>query len=162
MPSFDIVIETDLQEVDNAINQARKEISQRYDFKGSKSTIEWDKKAEITLLGDDNFKLEALIDALKGKLVRRGISAKNLNMSDPEPAADSMVRQKVSLQVGVPKEVAKAIVKEIKSSKLKVQAQIQEDQVRVTGKKRDDLQAVMQLVKASKQDYEFQFVNFRD
>jgi uncharacterized protein YajQ (UPF0234 family) len=162
MPSFDIVIKADLQEVDNALNQARKEIAQRYDFRGSKSRIEWDKKAEITLHSDDDFKLRALLDVVKEKLVRRGVSVKNVKTSDPVPDAGGLVRQTLSLQIGVPKETAKEIVKLIKQTKLNVQGAIQEDQVRVTGKKRDDLQAVIRMVKDTELGYEFSFVNMRE
>lgn len=162
MASFDIVIKTDLQEVDNAVNQARKEIAQRYDFRGSKSRIDWDQGDTITLYGDDDYKLSAVLDVLKSKLVKRGVSIRNLSVSEPEPAADAMVRQTVSLQNGVPKEVGKEIAKLIKQAKMKVQAQIQEDQVRVTGKKRDDLQEAIRLVKESPLDFDFQFTNYRD
>ena len=163
MPSFDIVIKADLQEVDNALNQARKEVVQRYDFRGSKSSIDWDKKSEITLHSDDDFKLKALLDVVKEKLVRRGVSVKNVKVTDPVPDAGSMMRQTMSLQVGVPKETAKEIVKLIKETKLNVQGAIQEDQVRVTGKKRDDLQSIIRLVK-EKNDlgFDFSFVNMRD
>jgi|SRR5688572_8270767 len=163
MPTFDIVIKADLQEVDNALNQARKEISQRYDFRGSKSSIDWDKKSEITLHSDDDFKLKALLDVVKEKLVRRGVSVRNVKTSDPVPDAGAMVRQTMSLQVGVPIETAKEIVKLIKQTKLNVQGSIQEDQVRVTGKKRDDLQSIIQMVR-EKNDlgYDFSFVNMRD
>ena len=162
MPSFDIVIKADLQEVDNAINQARKEISQRYDFRGSKSSIEWDKKAEIALHSDDDFKLKALLDVVKEKLIRRGVSIKNLEVSNPVPDAGGLVRQTVKLQIGVPKETAKEIVKLIKQTKINVQGAIQEDHVRVTGKKRDDLQAVIRLVKENDLGFEFSYVNMRD
>src|SRR5688500_18303807 len=145
MPSFDIVIKADLQEVDNALNQARKEVVQRYDFRGSKSSIDWDKKSEITLHSDDDFKLKALLDVVKEKLVRRGVSVRNVKTSDPVPDAGAMVRQTMSLQVGVPIETAKEIVKLIKQTKLNVQGSIQEDQLRVTGKKRDDLQSIIQM-----------------
>ncbi len=162
MPSFDIVIETDLQEVDNALNQARKEVGQRYDFRGSKSRIDWDKKGEILLFSDDDHRLAALLDVVKGRLVKRGVSIRNLDVQESTPAADGLVRQVVSLQIGVPKETAKEIVKQVKQTKLKVQGQIQEDQVRITGKKRDDLQEVMQLVREGDFPFEFKFVNFRD
>ncbi len=162
MPSFDIVIKADLQEVDNALNQARKEIVQRYDFRGSKSSIDWDKKGEITLHSDDDFKLKALLDVVKERLVRRGVSVKNLKVSDPVPDAGSLVRQTLTLQIGVPKETAKEIVKLIKQTKLNVQGAIQEDQVRVTGKKRDDLQAVIRMVKENDLGYELSFVNMRE
>src|SRR5262245_33709241 len=136
MPSFDITIKADLQEVDNALNQARKEISQRYDFRGSKSSIDWDgKKGEITLHSDDDFKRKALLDVVKEKLVRRGVSVKNVKVGDPSPEGGGMAKQTLSLQMGVPIETAKEIVKLIKQAKINVQGAIQEDQVRVTGKK---------------------------
>ena len=162
MPSFDIVIKADLQEVDNALNQARKEISQRYDFRGSKSSIDWDKKSVITLHSDDDFKLKALLDVTKEKLVRRGVSVKNVKITNPVPDAGGLVRQTLELQVGVPTETAKEIVKLIKQTKLNVQGAIQEDQVRVTGKKRDDLQAVIRLVKENDLGFEFSYVNMRE
>jgi uncharacterized protein YajQ (UPF0234 family) len=162
MPSFDIVIKADLQEVDNALNQARKEIAQRYDFRGSKSRVEWDKKGEITLHSDDDFKLKALLDVVKEKLVRRGVSVKNVKVTDPVPDAGGLVRQTLELQIGVPKETAKEIVKLIKQTKLNVQGAIQEDQVRVSGKKRDDLQAVIALLKGKDLGVPLQFTNFRD
>ncbi|MCB0416510.1 MAG: YajQ family cyclic di-GMP-binding protein [Bdellovibrionaceae bacterium] len=162
MPSFDIVIEVDLQEVDNAINQAQKEITTRYDFKGSKSKIEWDKKETISLLGDDEYKLKTIVDIVQSKLIKRGISIKNLVYSTPENALGGLSKQKITLQQGIPTEKAKLLVKEIKDSKLKVQPQIQDNQVRVTGKKKDDLQSVMGMVRQSKLDLDFQFVNFRD
>ena len=164
MPSFDIVVETDLQEVENAVNQARKEIAQRYDFRGSKSRIDWEKSAaEITLLGDDEYKLTAVLDILKTKLIRRGVSIKNLEIGTAEDAAGGLRRQRIDLQQGIPVEIAKELVKRIKKEKLKVQAQIQEDQVRVSGKKRDDLQRVMQIAReADDLGPEFQFTNRRD
>jgi len=164
MPSFDIVVETDLQEAENAINQARKEIAQRYDFRGSKSRIDWDKgAAEISLIGDDDYKLTAVLDVLKTKLIRRGVSVRNMEISTAEDAAGGTRRQKIKLQQGIPVEVAKELVKRIKKAKLKVQAQIQQDQVRVSGKKRDDLQSVMQIAReADDLGPEFQFTNRRD
>ena len=162
MPSFDIVVETDLQEVDNAINQAKKELSTRYDFRGSKSRIEWDKKAEIVLIGDDDFKLRAVKDILQTKLSRRGVSLKNLEYSEPESAFEGTLKQKITLQMGIPTEKARSLVKMIKGAKLKVQSAIQDDQVRVTGKKRDDLQTVMGLVKKTYLGLEFKFSNLRD
>ena len=164
MPSFDIVVQTDLQEVENAVNQARKEIGQRYDFRGSKSRIDWDKgAAEITLVGDDDYRLTAVLDVLKSKLVRRGVSLRNLEVGSAEDAAGSTRRQRIALQNGIPTEIAKEVVKRIKRTKLKVQAQIQADQVRVSGKKRDDLQQVMQLARESDDlGPEFQFTNRRD
>lgn len=162
MPSFDICVSVDLQEVDNAINQAQKELSQRYDFKGSKSKIEWDKKKEITLLGDDDFKLKAVTDILQSKLLKRGISIKNLVYGSKEAALEGTVRQKITLQMGIPTEKAKEINRVIKDSKLKVQSQIQDEQVRVTGKNRDDLQEVMGLMRKQDLGLDFAFTNFRD
>lgn len=162
MPSFDIVVKMDLQEVDNAINQAQKELAQRYDFKGSKSKIDWDKKKEVSLIGDDEFKLKAVMDILQSKLIKRGISVKNLEMGKIESAFEGTVRQKITLQQGIPSEKAKELNKLIKDSKLKVQSQFQDEQVRVTGKKRDDLQEAIALVKKTDLGMDFQFVNFRD
>lgn len=162
MPSFDIVLKIDPQEVDNAVNQAQKELSQRYDFKGSKSKIEWDKKGEIVLIGDDDFKLKALTDILQSKLVKRNVSIKNLNYGAVEAAFEGTVRRKITLQQGIPGEKAKEIIKLVKETKLKVQPSIQEDQVRLTGKKKDELQEVMGLVRKTDFGLDFQFINFRD
>ena len=161
MPSFDIVSEVDLQEVDNAVNQVEKEIATRYDFKGSKSRVERD-GAVITLTADDPYRMEQVADVLKEKLVRRKIDVRSLSFGEVEPAAGSLVRQVVTVRQGVETELAKKIVKLIKESKIKVQASIQGDQVRVTGKKRDDLQAAMAGVKAAPFDLPLQFINFRD
>jgi uncharacterized protein YajQ (UPF0234 family) len=162
MPSFDIVVNVDLQEVDNAINQAQKEMAQRYDFKGSKSKIEWDKKKEITLVGDDDYKLKAVTDILQGKLIKRGISIRNMEFGKVEAAFEGTQRQKVTLKSGVPAEKAKAINQMIKESKIKVQSQYQDEQVRVTGKKRDDLQEAIALVKKADIGLDVSFTNFRD
>ena len=162
MPSFDIVVEVDLQEVDNAVNQAQKELAQRYDFKGSKSKIEWDKKAELSIVGDDDYKLKAVIDVLQGKLFKRGISIKNMEMGKVEPAFEGTVRQKITLKQGIPAEKAKEINKLIKDSKMKVQSQFQDEQVRITGKKRDDLQEAMALVRKTDLGIDVNFTNFRD
>lgn len=162
MPSFDIVVNVDLMEVDNAVNQAQKELSQRYDFKGSKSKIDWDKKKEITLLGDDEYKLKAVTEILQSKLVKRGISIKNLVFGSKEAALEGTVRQKVTLQQGIPTEKAKEINRLIKDSKIKVQSQIQDEQVRVTGKKRDDLQEVIGMMRKNDLGLDFEFTNFRD
>lgn len=163
MPSFDIVVAVDRQEVDNAVNQAQKELIQRYDFKGSKSRIEWDKQNELVVVGDDDFKLRAVLDILQTKLVRRNVSLKNLVYSQPERSLGGMVRQKITLQQGIPVEKAREIVKKIKDTKLKVQGQIQEDQVRVSGKKRDDLQQIIAVVKQmTTLGLDLQFSNYRD
>lgn len=160
--SFDIVSEVDYQEVDNAINQALKEILQRYDFKGSKSEITLNKKDHIINIASDNdFKLKAVLDILQNKMIKRGISIKALKYGNIEPAAGSSVRQEIKLQQGIEKEDAKKVVKLIKDSKLKVQASIQDEQVRVTGKAKDDLQDVMKLLKETELEFAFQFTNYR-
>jgi uncharacterized protein YajQ (UPF0234 family) len=160
MPSFDIVSELDMQEIDNAVNQAIKEIQGRYDFRGSKSELKWDKK-EISLLADDDYKLGAMKDILQSKVHRRGLDIKVLKFEKEEPAGGQMIRQKVVLVQGIEKEVAKDIVKLIKDSKLKVQPQIMDDKVRVTGKSIDDLQITIQAVKKSNWPVPLQFNNMR-
>ncbi len=160
MPSFDIASKVDMQEVDNAVNQTIKEVSQRYDFKGTHNEIELANEA-ITILASDDYKLKAIVDILIGKLVRRQVSAKALDYGKVESASHNAVRQRIAIVQGVDKEKAKTIVKEIKASKLKVQAQIMDDQVRVSGKKLDDLQAVIQLLKGKDFDLDLQFINMR-
>jgi hypothetical protein len=160
MPSFDIVSKVDMQEIDNAVNQALKEIGQRYDFKGTHNEIDLQEDA-IVLLGADDYKLQAVVDVLKGKLVKRGISPKCLDYGKKEPASAGAVRQRVAIVQGISKEKAKEVIKQIKESKLKVQAQIMDDQVRVSGKKLDDLQEVIQLLKGQDLGIELQFVNMR-
>jgi cyclic-di-GMP-binding protein len=160
--SFDIVSQTDMQEVLNAVQQAMKEIGQRFDFKGSASNIELDKnKSEITLTSDNDFKLQSITEILKNKFVKRNVSLKSLNFGKIEKAAGETVRQVVSLQQGISAERAKDIVKLIKDMKLKVQAEIQKDQVRVRAKKIDDLQSVMTMLKGKEFDYHIAFVNYR-
>jgi len=160
--TFDIACELDMQEVLNAVIQAEKEIGQRFDFKGSKSSIELDKgKALITLVSDDEFKLKSVIDILQSKLVKRGISLKALTYGKIEQAAGSTVRQVITLQQGIPQEKSKEIVKIIKDTKLKVSAEIQKDQVRVRGKKIDDLQTLMALIKEKDLRIHLQFTNYR-
>ncbi len=159
---FDVVCEIDLQEVSNAVNQAMKEIGQRFDFKGSKSNIELDKtKAVITLTSDDDAKLRSVIDILQSKMVKRGISLKALSYGKIEQAAGSTVRQVVSLQQGIPQDKAKEMVKLIKDLKLKVSAEIQKDQVRVRGKKIDDLQLIIGKLKEKDFGIALQFTNYR-
>ena len=160
--SFDIVSKVDLQEVDNALNQARKEIIQRYDFKGSKTSIEMNQKEfEIVLISDDDFKMKAVIDILQGKFVKRSVPLKALTYGTVEPSGGGTVRQAIKLQNGIDKENAKLITKMIKESRLRVQAQIMEDQVRVSGKNKDDLQAIMQLIRQADLPFSVQFVNYR-
>lgn len=158
--SFDIVSKIDMQEVNNAINQAQKEIDTRFDFKNSKSSIELEKE-EIALFSDDEFKLQNVLDIVQSKLTKRGISIKNLEYGKVEPASGAAVRQKIKLKQGISQDIAKKINIIIKDSKLKVQSQIQGDQIRVSGKSRDDLQRVMQLLKAEELPIELQFINFR-
>ena len=158
--SFDVVSEVDMQEVDNAVNQAKKEISTRYDFRGSKAEIILEGDT-IKIVGDDEYKLNAIIDVLKGKMVKRNVAIKNLDYGKVEPAAGATVRQVITIKKGITKENAKEVVKAIKNMKLKVQASIQEDQVRVSGKDKDDLQAVIQMLKQLDIPVELQFVNFR-
>lgn len=160
MPSFDIVSKVDLQEVDNAVNQTCKEVDQRYDFKGTHNEIEL-KDGQITILASDSYKLEAIVDILKGKLTRRGVSTKCLDFQKEEPASAGAIRQKVVLIQGISKEKGKEIVKMIKGTKLKVQAQITEDEVRVSGKNIDDLQDIMQQLRGANLGVELQFVNMR-
>ena len=160
MPSFDIVSKVDMQEVDNAVNQTRKEVSQRYDFKGTHNEIDLN-QSEIVILAADDYKLQAITDILKGKLTRRNVSTKCLDFQKEEAASGGAVRQKVNLVQGISKEKGKEIVKMIKATKLKVQAQIMEDEVRVSGKKIDDLQDVMQQLRGADLGIELQFVNMR-
>lgn len=161
-PSFDMVAKPDLQEVDNAVHQAVKELATRYDFRGSKSSVEFDKlKKEFTLVGDDQSKLDALTDILQSKLIKRGVSIKALEYGTPEPASNGTLRQVIKLVEGIPQEKAKVIAALIKDSKLKVQASIQGDQLRVTGKSKDDLQAVMALCRKADLGIDVQFTNFK-
>ncbi|MBP1751303.1 MAG: yajQ [Geobacteraceae bacterium] len=160
MPSFDIVSQVDMQEVDNAVNQTTKEIAQRYDFKNSKSEITLEKES-IRVLADDDFKLKAVIDILQSKFIKRGISPKALQYGKAEAASGAMVRQIITIQQGISKEKGKEILSLIKTTKLKVQGQIQEDQVRVTGKNIDDLQEVIRILKGQDLGVELQFLNFR-
>ena len=160
--SFDISCEIDMQEVLNAVNQAMKEISQRFDFKGSKSNIELDKaKSLITIASEDEFKLKSVVDILQSKLVKRGVALKALSYGKMEQAASNTVRQVITLQQGIPQEKAKEIVKLIKDMKLKVSAEIQKDQVRVRAKKIDDLQTIIAHFKDKDFGIHIQFTNYR-
>jgi len=163
MPSFDIVAEVNLQEVDNAINQTKKEIETRYDFKGSKSSISYDKNATITIIADDSMKLRSVSEILNQKISKRGISLKSLEYGQTEKGSADTIKQLVTLKQGIKTEDAKRIIKILKESKLKkTQAQIQGEQVRVTAPKRDDLQLAIQVVKAEVSDLDLQYTNFRD
>ncbi len=158
--SFDIACKLDMQEVSNAINQATREIETRYDLKGSKNEITQE-KMDIVITAPDDMKLKAVLDILQSKLHRRGIDLKALTINDPEPAAGGTLRQRITLQDGVPMEKAKEIVRLVKDSKIRVQASIQEKQVRVAGKNRDDLQAIIALLKAKDLGIALQFTNYR-
>jgi uncharacterized protein YajQ (UPF0234 family) len=160
MASFDIVSEIDVQEVDNAVNQARKEVEGRYDFKGSQAEIQWDKK-EIIILAEDDYKVEAINSILQSKLHRRGVDIKSFKFEKPEPAGGKLLRQKVTISQGIEKEVAKDIVKFIKNTKLKVQPQIMDDKVRVTAKSLDDLQETIAKVRGGNFPVPLQFNNMR-
>mgnify|MGYP006333302503 FL=1 len=161
MPSFDIVSKTDTQEVDNAVNQAIKEMQQRYDFKGSKSELKRKKKEEITILADDDTKLNSITDILQTKLVKRGVSLKSLEYGKVEDASGGMKKQVIKILQGIPSDKAKEITKLIKDKKLKVQTQMMDEQIRVTGKKIDDLQEVIQTLKGVDFDLSLQFINMR-
>lgn len=159
--SFDVVSKVDLQEVKNAIQQTEREIEGRYDFKNSVSTVELEGTDTLKLHSDDEYKLTALVDILQSKLFKRGISLKSLEFGKVEPAAKLTVRQEVKLKQGLDTENAKKITKLIKDSGKKVTTQIQGEQVRVTGKSKDDLQAVITLLKAADLPVDLQFLNFR-
>ncbi len=161
--SFDITTGVDLQEVDNAVNQARKEIAQRYDFKGQKAEIEYDRKtAKLELAASDEFYLNSLWQVLQERFVSRKVPVKNLHRGTVEPASGGTVRQEVKLQQGLSNDTARAIVKLLKEQKLKkVQSQIQGDAVRITSPSRDELQGVQTLLKEQDYDVELQFGNYR-
>ena len=159
--SFDVVSKIDFQEIDNALHQTLKEVQTRFDFKGSKSRVFLEGKEKLILVSDDDFKLKSLNDILQQKLVKRSVPLKALQYGKIVPAADSTVRQEVSLQQGSPIEKAREIVKLIKESKLKVQASINGDFVRVSGRDRDTLQEVMKLLKGRDFDFDMQFTNYR-
>ena len=161
--SFDVTSTIEMPEVDNAVNQARKEIAQRFDFKGSLAAIDLDQKANtLTLTAEDNFKLEAVWDVLQTRLIKRSVAVKNLKRGDIENAAGSTVKQVITLQQGIPGDAAKDIVKHLKDLKLKkVQASIQGDQVRITSPSKDDLQGAMQALRAKDFGVALQFGNYR-
>ncbi len=161
MPSFDIVSQTDISEVDNALNNMIREMGQRYDFKGAKCTIER-KDSEINIVADDDMKLRQMHELLAGHLAKRKIDIGVIDYQTPEPSAGQSMRQTATIRQGIDRDLAKKIVKEIKTSKLKVQSAIQGEELRITGKKRDDLQAVIEHVKGLSIDLPLQFVNFRD
>jgi cyclic-di-GMP-binding protein len=159
--SFDIVSKVDLQEVRNAIDQALKEIHQRFDLKDSHSEVKLEGQDAIQLASANEYKLEAVKDILSQKLVKRGVSLKNLSYGKIEPAAGQSVRQKISMQQGIPVEKAKEIVRLVKDSRKKAQASIQGDTVRISSKSRDDLQAIMAMLRAKDMGVDLQFTNYR-
>jgi cyclic-di-GMP-binding protein len=158
--SFDVVSRVDAQELENALNQARKEIAGRFDFKNSKTEIENTPK-EITIVSDDELKLKNVIDIIQSRAIKRGISIKAFDYGKIEPAAQGTVRQKITLKTGISKDKSKALIDAIKASKLKVNAQFQDEQIRVWGKSKDDLQKVIAMLKAMDYDLPLQFVNYR-
>lgn len=160
MPSFDVVSEVDMHEVTNAVDQANREVTTRFDFKGTGSRYEQDKSV-ITLHSQSEFQLKQMLDVLTSKLTKRGVDVGCLDLADPEVAGQE-ARQKVTLRQGIDKELARKIVKRIKDGKLKVQAAVQGEQVRVSGKKRDDLQTVIAELKQADMGLPLQFTNFRD
>jgi uncharacterized protein YajQ (UPF0234 family) len=161
MPSFDIVSRVDLAEVDNALAGIAREIGTRYDFKDSKSSVTREEGA-IVILADDELKLKQLHELLKVHMTRRKVDAGALDFKPPEKASGNMLRQSVTLRQGIDRELAKRLAREIKDSRLKVQASIQGDEMRVTGKKRDDLQAAIALIRGLKIEQPLQYVNFRE
>jgi uncharacterized protein YajQ (UPF0234 family) len=158
--AFDIVSKVDMQELNNAIQQAEKEIETRFDFKGSKSSISLEKE-ELVLVSDDDFKLKLVIDILLSKMAKRGVPIKNLDYGKVESASLGSVRQRITLKQGLDQDISRKINILIRDSKLKVKSQIQGDQIRVTGKSRDDLQAVMQLLRGANLAIDLQFTNYR-
>jgi cyclic-di-GMP-binding protein len=162
--SFDVTSTVDLQEVDNALNQARKEIVQRYDFKGSKASIDFNRTDNtVTLVADDEFKMSALWEIVQGRMVKRNVPVKNLILGEIEHGANDTVRRVITLQQGIPTDTGKAVVRFLKDRKLKkVQAAIQGDQLRITSPSRDELQAVMALIKEQDFGISLQFGNYRE
>ena len=161
--SFDVTTGVDMQEVDNAINQAQKEIGQRYDFKGSKSSIEFSRaESRITLISDDDFRMTALFDVLQAKLIKRGVPVKNLDIGEIKPAGGDTVRREIALKTALDGDTAKKVAAAIKEAKIrKVQAAIQGDQVRVSSPSRDDLQTAMALLRSKDFGVELKFGNYR-
>lgn len=160
MPSMDVVSEINLEEVRNAVENTSRELETRFDFRGVEASIEW-KKPDVVAKAEHDFQLKQLVDMLRGQLAKRQIDAKALTLSSLDHSGKTYT-QKIGFKEGIEQPVAKKVVKLIKDSKLKVQASIQGEQVRVTGKKRDDLQAVMQLIRSEDMEQSFQFNNFRD
>ncbi len=161
MPSFDIVSQVDQQEVRNAVEQTNKEVSNRFDFKGSDARVE-QKELELTVFADDEFKLGQVLDVLRGRMTKRNVDVRCLELGNVEKISGDKVKRPVNVKVGIAQEKSKQIVKLVKDAKLKVQTAIQGDALRVSGAKKDDLQAAIQLVRKSVTDQPIQFINFRD
>lgn len=163
MPSFDVVSKIDMQEVDNAVNSVMREISNRYDFKGAEFSIELKQKDNLILLtADSDYRLKAIAESLKACGVKRGIDVKAFDFKEEEKAGGNTLRQEVKLRNGIEQEIAKKITKQIKDTKMKVQASIKGDEVRIDGKKRDDLQEAIQMLRSGNYEIPLQFINFRD
>lgn len=163
MPTFDIVSKIDSQTLDNAINNAKKEILNRYDFNDSKSTVELDKKTnELTIVTENEMRLKAIIDSIISRMVKQNIDPKSMDFGKDQYASGNMIRKEVKIKEGIDKEIAKKIVKKIKDSGLKVQASIMDDQIRIQGKKIDDLQAVIALCRKENFEQPLQYINMRD
>ena len=163
MPSFDVVNQVDMQEVANAVNNANKEVIQRYDFRGSNTTIELDSDAgQIVVRCEDEMKIEAVQDVIRTQAVRRKLNSECLEFKEPQPAGGKTMRQEGLIHQGIDREIAQKIVKDVKGIKMKVQIAIQGDELRVTGKKRDDLQAVIAYLKSEQYEVPLQFINMRD
>jgi uncharacterized protein YajQ (UPF0234 family) len=162
VPSFDVVSEVDLQEIDNAVTQVQKEIAQRFDFRGGKSELTLDKPTKkIKVIADDELKLRSIHQILEIKMAKRGVDLRVLKYGKEEAASGGIIRQMIELKAGLDKEDAKIVIKAIKDSQLKVQAQIQDEQVRVTGKNIDDLQGTIQFLKGKELTFPIQFINMR-
>lgn len=161
MPSFDVVSTVNMQEVNNAVDQVRREIGQRYDFKGSKVSVSLEGE-EVHLVADDNMKLKSVQELLRQKFAKRGVSLKSVVFEDALPAGGDVLKQTVKIRQGLKEEELKRLMKIVKGLSVKVQSQIQGDQLRVTGKKRDDLQTVIAQLRQGVQDLDLQFINFRE
>ena len=163
MPSFDIVSKINIQEIDNAVNSVLRELTNRYDFKGAVFSVELKSKENIiNISADSEYKLEAVRDSLKVFATKRGIDVKALEFCEPQKAGGTTLKQEIKLKNGIEQEIAKKIIKQIKDLKLKVQASIKGDEVRIDGKKRDDLQDAMSVIRSTNFDIPLQFINFRD
>lgn len=163
MPSFDVVSKVDVQEVKNAIDNTRREVDTRYDFKGVVASLEYqEKESAINLVASDKMRLTALVEMLKQKLAKRNVSLKSIDFEESQPAGGDTLKQRAMVKQGLSEEERKRITKLIKESKIKVNSQIQGDQVRISGKNRDDLQLAISHLKGSIQDLELQYINFRD